>query len=267
MANEPLIQHPLATGRTAEIYPWEPGQVLKLFRAGWDDAAAQAEAQRARAIHAAGLPAPAVFGVVELDGRVGIVYERISGISQTEALKRQPWTLFRVARQLAELHLAIHSRTVPELPSLKERLANRIQGLAGMPEDVQGQLLGLLANLPDGLALCHGDFHPENLFLTARGAVILDWMDAARGHPLADVARSSLLMRHAVIPPEYPGRRLIEVVRGAIHSRYLRHYFAESPHPRRDLQSWLTVVAAARMAEDIPGELESLIALVRAGLA
>jgi aminoglycoside phosphotransferase (APT) family kinase protein len=266
MSADPLLHKPLAAGRTAEIFPWEPGQVLKLFRVGWDNAEAQVEAQRARAIHAAGLPVPAVFGVVELDGRAGIVYERISGISQTEALKRQPWRLFLVARQLAELHLAIHRRSIPELPSLKERLSHRIQSLEGMPDDVQGQLLTRLADLPDGLALCHGDFHPENVYLTARGPVVLDWMDAARGHPLADVARSSLLMRHAAIPPDYPGRRLIEVVRGAIHNRYLQHYFAEAPHPQRDLQSWLMVVAAARMAEDIPGEREGLIALVKVGL-
>ena len=47
-----------------------------------------------------------------------------------------------------------------------------------------------LAGLPDGDQLCHGDFRPDNLVLTASGPVVLDWMTATRGVPVADVVRT-----------------------------------------------------------------------------
>ncbi len=48
---------PIALGRTAEVYPWADGQVLKLFRPRWGKQAAEFEARIARAVYAAGLPA------------------------------------------------------------------------------------------------------------------------------------------------------------------------------------------------------------------
>lgn len=48
------------------------------------------------------------------------------------------------------------------------------------------------------------DFHPDNVLLAARGPVIIDWPDATRGQPLADVARTSLLLRLGGLPPGWP---------------------------------------------------------------
>ena len=48
---------------------------------------------------------------------------------------------------------------------------------------------------PDGDRLCHGDFHPMNILGDVSQPVIIDWPDARRGDPAADVCRSYLLMR------------------------------------------------------------------------
>ena len=55
--------------------------------------------------------------------------------------------------------------------------------------------------------LCHGDLHPSNVILTRDGPVIVDWFDASRGDPVADVARSSLmLLGDGANPPRHlPG--------------------------------------------------------------
>ncbi len=42
--------------------------------------------------------------------------------------------------------------------------------------------------------LCHGDLHPSNVILTDDGPMIVDWFDACRGEPVAEVARTSLLL-------------------------------------------------------------------------
>jgi len=256
----------LAEGRTAEILRWEEGRVLKLFRSGWDEDDARYEAVKAEAVHAAGLPVPAVHGVVEVDGRFGIVYEEIVGQPLMETLRRRPWALGEPARLLADLHLQVHKAEIPALPRVTDRLTRAIERAPGLAENQRVALLARLARLLEGNAVCHGDFHPGNIYLTARGPIILDWMDAARGSPLADVARTSVLFRAAVLPRHMPSRWGVELIRHAFHRVYLRCYFAATSTEPGQLDAWITVVAGARLAERIPGEEKRLLALVQRGL-
>jgi aminoglycoside phosphotransferase (APT) family kinase protein len=123
---------------------------------------------------------------------------------------------------------------------------------------------GVLLSLPDGDRLCHGDFHPDNVIATVRGPVIVDWSNATAGNPLADVARSVLLARFGQLP-DAPGlgRALVRAL-GRLFARfYLRRYCALKGVGRADIEPWLTVVAAARLAERIPLEHEALHAFIR----
>jgi aminoglycoside phosphotransferase (APT) family kinase protein len=266
MNREQLFDAPFAYGRTAEIFAWPDGRVLKLFRSGWSEAGARYEAEKAEAVYAAGLPVPAIYDVIQVNGRFGILYEHIAGMSLTSAFQQKPWTLLSLARLLADLHLEMHQYRLPQLPSLRERLSGCIQGNGGMPAEIRRRLLELITTLPDGEGLAHGDFHPENIFITGRGPIILDWMDATRGHSLGDVARTSLLLRQAALPPDIPGRRFIELIRGLFHHIYLRRYFERRVVDKVEWRAWQTVIAAARLAEDIPEERDRLINLVRSGL-
>src|SRR5687768_9068383 len=58
----------LARGFTSDVYDWEQGRVLKLFFPGLPHEKAEREFRVTRAVHAAGLPAPAAFEVIEIDG-------------------------------------------------------------------------------------------------------------------------------------------------------------------------------------------------------
>lgn len=215
---------------------------------------------------AAGLPVPVVGELLEVGGRPGLLFERVAGISLTEAFRHRPWTLVATAKTLAELHATVHAHKLPELPSCRTRLAERIRSVDGLPENVREAVLLKLEALPDGDQLCHGDFHPDNILLTRRGPVIIDWADAARGCALADVARTSLLLTAAKLPPTMPGRRLIETIRHLVHRTYLRRYFQLHPEQQEDFTAWRLVVAAARLAEGIPEERPRLGAILRSGL-
>ncbi len=263
----PLLPGPrIAEGRTAEIFRLEGGRVLKLFRPGWGEGDARYEAGKAEAVHAAGLPVPAVHGVTQVDGRFGIIYEEIAGQSLMESLQRRPWAVRETARFLADLHLQVHNAQVPTLPRATDRLTRAIERAPGLAEDARTSLLALLGRLPGGNAACHGDFHPGNVYLTERGPMVLDWMDATQGNPLADVARTAVLFRAAVLPKDMPGRRVVELIRRAFHRVYLRRYLATTPAAPGQLDAWMAVVAGARLAERIPGEEKGLLALVADGL-
>jgi thiamine kinase len=260
------LGQPIAAGRTAEIYAWEAGQVLKLFRPGWEEADANYEAYKARAVHAAGLPAPAVGDVVQVGPRFGIVYERVEGIPFVHPIRTQPWALRRQAEQFADLHWQISQARADNLPPLRPRLERAVQRAADLPEDARRTVLALLETLPDGQAICHGDFHPENITLTERGPVILDWMDATQGSPLADAARSAYLLAKAALPPDMPGKLLIQLIRERFTRTYLNIHLARLECDPQEWSAWQTVIAAGRLAENIPHERKRLLQLVQSGL-
>ncbi len=66
----------IGEGAFADVHAWAPGQVVKLFKAGVPRRVSWHEARMARAVFAAGAPAPEVFGEVTLEGRFGIVLSR-----------------------------------------------------------------------------------------------------------------------------------------------------------------------------------------------
>lgn len=66
----------IGEGAFSEAYSWAPGQVVKLFKAGVSHLLGRHEVRVIRAVRAAGVPVPEVFGEVTLDGRFGIVLER-----------------------------------------------------------------------------------------------------------------------------------------------------------------------------------------------
>jgi hypothetical protein len=85
-------------------------------------------------------------------------------------------------------------------------------------------------------------------------AVVIDWIDASRGNPLADVARTTIIVLGAAASSEVPNTALKVFVR-LFHSIYLHHYFQLCPGGEEEYRRWLPVVAAARLSENIP-ELE-----------
>ena len=257
----------IARGRTAEVFLWKDNQVLKLFLDWCTATSVEREARNTQAVHKVGLPVPAIEGIVEVEGRLGIVFERVDGPSMLGLLTSKPWKLFRLARVLAELHAEMHSREVPELPSQRHRLERDIQREDVLPVNTKEVVLKALEQLPDGSAVCHGDFHPDNIIMSSRGPVIIDWLDATQGNPVADVARTSLLFQTAEVPPSIAGRWLVNWTRRLFYSTYLKRYLQLRPASREQIAAWQLPVAAARLDENIPPEEETrLLAFVKARL-
>jgi aminoglycoside phosphotransferase (APT) family kinase protein len=252
----------LGRGRSADVYEWNECHALKLYHPGWPAASAEKEYQIATAAHAASGAAPAVVGVVQVEGRPGVVYERLDGPSLLNHTTAKPWTVFASARLMAKLHAQMHTCRPAGLPSQRQRLRDKFNAARPLSPGLKQVALAALDQLPDEAVLCHGDYHPDNILLSTRGPVILDWVEATCGHPLADVARTTLMMRHATIPPHVSGRQLIEAGRRLWYQVYLRRYCQLQAVTPQQIDAWLLPVAAARLNDGIPEEAEMLSRLV-----
>jgi uncharacterized protein (TIGR02172 family) len=259
---DPSLSAPIAEGRTAEVYDWDDGHILKLYHTWCPPHWIEQEARVARVIAAAGIPTPGAGDIVELDGRRGIVYERVTGVSMLDDMRRRPWLLLRHARDLAALQAQFHRLTIPDLHGYRDGLVTSIQHAPHLSEAQRSQALALLETLPDGTALCHGDFHPGNVLITSRGPVVIDWMTACLGSPWADVARTSMILTIGVKAAGDQVSALLRSASGLYHRTYLNQYRRLRADGQDELERWLPVIAAARLAEQIEPERAALLQML-----
>ncbi len=253
----------IGRGRTAEIVGWREGQIVKLFHDFMSDTSIDEEFRAGQALAATGLPVPRVVDRVTVDGRRGIVYERVEGPSLLTELQRQPWRAVHVGRQLADLHAAVHAVPGDALPPQRDRLRWLIDHAAPLPDPLKVAAQAALDRLPDGNKICHGDFHPDNILLSPRGPVILDWMNSTRGDPLGDVARTVLLLATGEpLNTSVFMRLVIALVRRVLLRAYLRRYAALTGVTRAAIDPWALPITAARFADGIAEETDRLLAQV-----
>ena len=267
-----LPDKPITEGRTAEIYAWGEGRVLKLLRPGFPPGMIQQEEAITRAVYQAGIAAPRIYEVIEVDGRPGIVYERIDGPSLLAVLEKRPLHLREQAAQLARLQASIHTHSYKNAPAgspfQKQILANQIQEAEVLPEAVRQAVLSLLDRLPGGETLCHNDFHPLNVLVGPHGPVIIDWESASLGNPCADVARTCLTMTLAQLPEGTSSffKKFAEVFLRAYISAYIASYRVLTKNPLSDLRDWQTVQAAAKVQVEVPSNRERWLKVIYKGL-
>jgi tRNA A-37 threonylcarbamoyl transferase component Bud32 len=257
---------PLIQGRTADIFQWQDGSLLKLYHAGFAREHAECEAENTRNAQSAGIRVPQVLDVISLGNRYGVVFSRIAGPTMLRALGRTPSAVVPLARRFAELHAAIHARRVGGLPGLRPRLEQLIVHAQGVQDAfMQRALKSLQATRGDDV-LCHGDFHPMNIILASDGPVVLDWYKASSGDPALDVARTLMVINMVPVPGDHSGDSSAATgVRQAFSQAYQQRYGELDPACMQRVPAMLAPVAVARLATDISdNERAALIRLLGA---
>lgn len=251
----------IAEGAEAEIFAWNGGNVLRLFRTGREDGTLAHEEAAMRAGRAALPLVPAIVGRVDVDGRPGLVMERVDGPDLITLLSRKPWLMWRAGTISGDVHAQLHDVVAPpSLASLHDRGRLRLASPL-VPEHARLAALREIESLPDGDRLLHGDFHPGNILMSACGPVVIDWPNTTRGDPHADVARTLMMVRGGVLPPGTPlvARLGAALARKMIVPSYLRAYRRRHQLDPELLRRWTIVNLAIRFAENLPGERESLL--------
>jgi aminoglycoside phosphotransferase (APT) family kinase protein len=255
----------IAEGREAEIFAYGDGRVLRLFREAAAGAWMHREIAAMEAVRTVVPLVPETFGTVEIDGRPGIVMQRIDGPDLLTRIASRPWTVWSAGRMLGDVHAQLHEVVAPaEIESLKEAGKRRVPQSPLVPPEIAEWGLAAIDKMPEGDRLLHGDFHPANILLASTGPIVIDWPNVTRGDPDADVARSLLMLDIGEVPPGSPivVRYGEKVARGFLKSAYLRAYRRRRLIDDESIARWYPLRAVDRLTENIVEERARLLAII-----
>lgn len=244
-------------GRTAEVFFLDEHNVIKLYRPDFPFAAIGREFSSSSFVYDAGVRTPKPVSLTTMDGREGIVFQRISGPTLLSLMTTRPWKIRKLSKEMAKLHADLHSRSTPagQLPDQKGVLTDNIQATSLLTEAEKSQILTCLEQLPRDNKICHGDLHPDNV-LVDNGLWTIDWMNGMSGCPAGDAARSMLLLKFGALPEAMPDavKVLFRYFRKVMLNSYLVEYMRLSGYAYAELDCWLLPLAAARLIESPPPE-------------
>lgn len=247
----------LGEGAGSEAYAWGDGRIVKLFTRGTDPSVVEYEAWATNIAHQAGAPAPAVFGVVEVDGRLGIIFPRYEGETLLSMAVRGSIDPGETGAIMARLQHSLHAgqyRT--PLRTFRSWALSTISELRqrGLAATVLDTVSEVLLRLPEGGTLCHGDLHPGNILMTADGPVIIDWISALNADPLVDVAREHLTLTLLFVDSGWDAQ--LRAADASFISTYARLARLTTDDLLAQLAPYMTVMAAMRLVESGSTERE-----------
>ena len=213
--------------------------MLKLDRPEWNGLSVFEESVLTL-LAAAGLPVARPHGTRTVDGRSGVVLDRVDGPSLLQVVAvAGPEEIDTLAAEFVALQLRCNATHVAGLPELVPRLRRELE--AGVPDAAQrAELLTMLGALDDGgEGVCHFDFHPSNVLVGPDGWVVIDWLTVATGPSAADLARTLVLWGRRSSGPvgPFPARRAARgprpARRGRRRARRLGPHCGSGPRHRR----------------------------------
>ncbi len=183
----------LAEGRMSHVYRLGDGRVLKLLHETVPDEKVDDELRRCQLVAEAGARTPRALGIVEVEGRRGIVFEWAGDCDLLNAKLQNPLNIASGARFMAKTQAEYLRLEAPGLPDIREETlrASRLLPEGTIHAEQYSRLDRYVARLPDGYKVCHLDFHPGNVLLESgnyEAYQVIDWAEAVRGAPEADVA-------------------------------------------------------------------------------
>jgi aminoglycoside phosphotransferase (APT) family kinase protein len=248
-----MLGEVVARGTRSTVHAYGRGAVVKVPVPSTPEGWIAYEARYAEAARVAGAPAPRLLGLETIEGRTASVWERLEGTSMWQLVVDRPGQSAPLGRLLADIQQALFALVPPvTLPRQRDRLVSKIRRTAAAVDPSFTRALALLPPPTSTPRLCHGDLHPSNVIVGRDGPMLVDWFDASRGDPIADIARSSLvLLSDGASPPEHlPGADPTTL--GALTDAYLGRLREHLEIDDDLLARWQAVSAVARMAEGVP---------------
>lgn len=227
-----MLGNLLGQGRKSEVYEYGDGTVIKLFFTTVSSAAVEEDRVASQLASNLGLPCPRVLGRETVNGREGIVFERVHGTALLHALMAGQYDIAEMATQFGALQAIANTQQTEGLPEYRDVL---VRLLREAPEgwfttEQSSRLEEHIRQLPEGDRLCHMDYHPDNVLVENGQLKIIDWALAVRGPAALDFAYSHLVLSSGDVPPGLTEHQtqLVTALRQQFFNAYVESYAAQS---------------------------------------
>ena len=165
----------IGIGRTAEVYDHKDNKVLKLFYSTVNDKDIEYEYLITKNIFDMTGIAPKVYDVINVNNRMGIVYERINGQILSEYLSRNLKNAHKIVHEFAQTQKIINNINSENIPNHTNKLKQRITNSSLLCDSEKEIILKYLKRINRN-EICHGDYHPENIFVDKNyNFRVIDW--------------------------------------------------------------------------------------------
>lgn len=234
----------MGVGNTATVYEWGEDKVVKLFYQEYPKEAVEKEFHNAMVVSNMNFASPKAYEIISCEERIGIIYDRVKGESLLDWIMKTG-DVQKCAIYMAKLHKSILQNRISNVPNYKGFLKSHILNAPSVNLKKQKEVLQMIDKLPDGDVLCHGDFHPGNIFISDGQTVVIDFMNICHGDFLYDVARTVFLVEYTPVPAEVDDREALLRFRKTLADLYL----IQMNVTREMIQDYLSVIITARKGE------------------
>jgi tRNA A-37 threonylcarbamoyl transferase component Bud32 len=234
----------LADRQNKKIYR-DGDKTIKIFNEDFSAANVLNEALNLAYVGETGLTVPHLLEVTKIDGKWTLVIEYIEGSTLEDLMKKHTDKTAEYLARFVDIQINMNRFSAPGLKRHKEKMHAKIRE-SGLDATSRYELHTRLDSLPDLDHLCHGDFNPSNIVLTAKDeAYIIDWSHATQGDPAAGVARTFLLFTLAG--------------RSDLATQYLALFCKKTDTARQQVEKWIPIVSSSQLVKGNPEEREVLL--------
>lgn len=219
----------IGVGMAAVIYVRD-GIAAKVFRENKPKTDAFQEAYAMAVVNELNVPSPRVYGVETFCNRTVLLMDAVKGTSLLDMMLKDTGRVPYVLDKVARLQAALHAIEFSGFRTMKIMLQAMITASPGLAPAEKERLTKLLAQLPEDIRLCHGDFHGGNILCDGDSCIIIDWGEVSCGSPAADACRSYM---------DY------YIARQGYEEQYLDAYCAVTGRTREEILAWLPVVVGS----------------------
>ena len=221
-------------------------QIVKVFNADKPASDVLNEALNLARVTESGVKTPHVVEVSQVEGAGwALVTEKVPGVTLEQKMEEDPSRFYEYLEQFVDLQISIHQLHNQLLPRQKDKYGRMIDSLDGLNATTRYNLQERLNGMRRHRRICHGDFNPSHVIVSAAGTLsVCDWAHATQGSPAADAAMTYLLFA-------MKDQQQAEA--------YLELYCDRADEPMQVVRQWMSIVAASELARKRGDQKEFLM--------
>lgn len=220
-------------------------KAIKVFDEEFSKAAVLNEALNQARVEEIGIKMPKIHEVTKVDGKWAIVSDFIEGKTLAQLMDENPDKIDEFINKFVDIQVEILSKRAPLLTDLRDKMQRKISSTE-LDATTRYELHTRVNSMKKHNKVCHGDFVPSNVIITAAGdAYVIDWAHVTQGNGAADAARTYLMLTLG-------GKE-------DLAEKYLDAYCAKTDTAKQLVQLWMPIVAASQSVKGIPEEQELLM--------